>query len=192
MNAQAEFHRDLQEAREALVWKLDGLSEYDIRRPLVRTGTNLLGLIKHVAIMEAGYFGDTFDRPIAELSHWFGDDAEVNADLWATADETREQIVGLYHRVWVHSDATIDTLGPEALGHVPWWGDSGEVTLQRILVYMIAETNRHAGHADIIRELIDGSVGWRRGDDSMAPGDQAWWESYRGRLERAALETRLA
>jgi hypothetical protein len=51
-------------AREALVWKLDGLSEYDARRPMVPTGTNLLGLVKHVASVEAGYFGETFDRPI--------------------------------------------------------------------------------------------------------------------------------
>jgi uncharacterized damage-inducible protein DinB len=188
VDAKAELHRDLQEAREALIWKLDGLSEYDIRRPLVPTGTNLLGLIKHVAIMEAGYLGDTFARPFEELSSWFGEDAEVNADLWATADETREQIIGLYRRVWAHSDATVDRLSLEAVGHVPWWGDQGEVTLLRILVYVIAEANRHAGHADILRELIDGAVGWRKADDSMAPGDQAWWESYRYRLEDLARE----
>jgi hypothetical protein len=111
--------------------------------------------------------------------------------MWATADETREQIIGLYHRVWAPSDATTDGLGLEAVGHVPWWGDPSEVTLQRILAYMVAETNRHAGHADILRELIDGTVGWRKGDDSMAPGDQAWWESHRRRLERAAQEAGL-
>src|ERR1039458_1161476 len=110
----AELHCDLQEAREALLWKLDGLSEYDIRRPMVPTGTNLLGLIKHVAINEAGYLGNTFGRPFEELLPWFGDDAVVNADMWATADETREQIIGLYHRVWAHSDATTDGLGLEA------------------------------------------------------------------------------
>jgi hypothetical protein len=53
---------------------------------------------------------------------------------------------------------------------------------------MIAETDRHAGQADIVRELIDGSTGLRQGNDNMAPGDQAWWESYRSRLERAARE----
>ena len=184
----AELHGDLQEARGALVWKLDGLTEYEVRRPLVPTGTNLLGLVKHVAIMEAGYLGDTFGRPFEETRPWFADDTEVNADLWTTADETHEHIVGLYHRVWAHSDATIDTLGLEAVGHVPWWGDANEVTLQRIVVYVIAETNRHAGHADILRELIDGSVGWRPGDDSMAPGDKEWWETYRSRLERVAHE----
>ncbi|MGP8248806.1 MAG: DinB family protein [Candidatus Dormibacteria bacterium] len=184
----AELHGDLQEAREALVWKLDGLSEYDIRRPMVPTGTNLLGLVKHVAIVDGGYFGVTFGRPLEEVQHWFGDDVEPNSDMWATADETREQIVGLYRRVWTHSDATIESLDLKAVGHVPWWGDSNQVTLERMLAYMIAETNRHAGHADIVRELIDGAVGWRKDDDSMAPGDRAWWQSFHARVERAALE----
>jgi len=184
----AELHRDLQEARDALVWKLDGLPEYDIRRPMVPSGTSLLGIVKHVAIVEAGYLGWTFGRPLEEVQHWWGDDVEVNADMWATAGETREEIVGLYRRVWINSDATLETLGMETVGHVPWWDESNRVTLERILVYVIAETNRHAGHADILRELIDGAVGWRRDDESMAPGDQAWWESYRARLEQAARE----
>src|ERR1043165_4150724 len=102
--------RYLQRGREALLWKLEGLSEYDARRPLVPTGTNLLGLVKHVASVETGYFGETFGRPFDEPLPWFDDDAEPNADMWATAEESREQIVGLYHRAWAHSDATIDAL----------------------------------------------------------------------------------
>ena len=100
----------LQAGREALLWKLDGLSEYDIRRPMVPTGTNLLGLIKHVASVELGYFGDTFGRPSGERLPWLEDDAEPNADMWATAEESREQITGLYRRAWAHSDATIGAL----------------------------------------------------------------------------------
>jgi uncharacterized damage-inducible protein DinB len=185
----ADLRRYLQIARDALLWKLDGLSDYDIRRPMVPTGTNLLGLIKHVASVEAGYFGETFGRPFDEPLPWLADDAEPNADMWATADESREQIVDLYQRVWAHSDVTIDTLALDAIGHVPWWPDDrSEVTLLRILVHMIAETNRHAGHADIVRELIDGAAGLRADNDNMAPGDPAWWESYRGRLERVAHE----
>ena len=153
------------------------------------TGTNLLGLVKHVASVELGYFGDTFGRPSGEPLPWFGDDAEPNADMWATADESREEIVGLYHRAWAHSDATIDALPLDAIGHVPWWpAERQEVTLHRILVHMIAETHRHAGHADIVRELIDGAVGLRKENDNMAPGDQDWWEDYRNRLERTARE----
>ena len=86
----ADLHRYLQIAREALLWKLDGLSEYDIRRPMVPTGTNLLGLVKHVASVELGYLGDTFGRPSGEPLPWFAEDAEPNADMWATADESRE------------------------------------------------------------------------------------------------------
>ncbi len=185
----ADLHRYLQTAREALLWKLDALSEYDIRRPMVPTGTNLLGLVKHVASVELGYFGDTFGRPCDEPLPWFDDDAEPNADMWATADQSREQIVGLYRRAWTHSDATIDALALDAIGRVPWWPDDrSEVTLHRILVHMIAETNRHAGHADIVRELIDGSTGLREGNEGRAPGDESWWESYRNRLERVARE----
>jgi uncharacterized damage-inducible protein DinB len=184
----ADLHRYLQDAREALLWKLDGLTEYDVRRPMVPTGTNLLGLVKHVASVELGYFGDCFGRPYDEPLPWLEDDAEPNADMWAAPGETREQITGLYRRAWIHSDATIGALPLDAVGHVPWWPASrSEVTLHKILVHMIAETDRHAGQADIVRELIDGSTGLRDGHGNMAQSDQAWWESYRERLERAAL-----
>jgi hypothetical protein len=185
----ADLHRYLQAGREALLWKLEGLSEYDVRRPMVPTGTNLLGLVKHVASVEAGYLGDSFGRPFGESFPWFEDGAEPNADMWAAADESREQIVALYRRVWTHSDATIEALPLDAIGSVPWWPeDRRESTLHRILIHMIAETDRHAGHADIVRELIDGAAGLRAGNDNMAPGDQAWWESYRRRLEDVAQQ----
>jgi uncharacterized damage-inducible protein DinB len=185
----ADLHRYLQSARDALLWKLDGLSEYDVRRPLVPTGTNLLGLVKHVASNEAGYFGETFGRPFDEALPWMDDDAEPNADMWATADETREHIVGMYHRVWAHSDATIEALALDAPGRVPWWSPGrDEVTLHKILVHMIAETNRHAGHADIVRELIDGTIGAWQGNENLPGVDAAWWVSYRERLERVARE----
>lgn len=183
----ADLHRYLQTAREALLWKLDGLGEYDARRPLVPTGTNLLGLVKHVASVEAEYFGDCFGRPFGEPLPWFEEGAEPNADMWAKPDETREQIVGLYHRVWTHSDATIDSLPLNAVGQVLWWPpERREVTLHRLLVHMIAEAHRHAGHADIVRELVDGAAGLRADNDNMPPGDQAWWNDYRDRVQRAA------
>ncbi len=184
-----DLHRYLQIARDALLWKLDGLSEYDVRRPMVPTGTNLLGLVKHVASVEAGYFGETFGRRFPEPLPWFDEGAEDNADMWATVEETREQIVGLYRRVWAHSDVTIDTLALDDTGHVPWWPeDRGEVTLHTILVHMIAETDRHVGHADIVRELIDGTAGLRQDNDNMAPGDADWWDGYRSRVERSARD----
>ncbi|GIH67179.1 DinB family protein [Microbispora siamensis] len=184
-----DLQRYLQAARDALLWKLDGLSEYEIRRPLTPTGTNLLGLVKHLAGVEAGYFGETFGWPFGEPLPWTADDAEDNADMWATADESRDDIVGLYRRVWQHADTTIATLALDATGRVRWWPDErSEVTLHQILVHVIAETNRHAGHADIVRELVDGAAGVRDGNLNLPSGDQEWWESYRNRLEQTARQ----
>ena len=183
----ADLHLYLTRARDALLWKLDGLSEYDVRRPLVPTGTNLLGLVKHVASVAAGYFGDTFGRPFGEPLPWLTEEAEDNADMWATPEESREQIIGLYQRAWAHADATIEALPLDTVGHVPWWPpERADATLHRILVHMIAETDRHAGHADLVRELIDGSAGVRPGISNMPDNDAAWWSDYRDRLERAA------
>ncbi|MFD7460526.1 MULTISPECIES: DinB family protein [unclassified Streptomyces] len=191
-NPKADLLRYLQEARDALVWKLDGLSDYDIRRPLTPTGTNLLGLVKHAAGVELGYFGDTFARPFFDEeppSWWYTEDAEPNSDMWAAADESREDIVGLYRQAWEHSDSTIAELTLDTVGRVPWWPEERqEVTLHHLLVRVISDTQRHAGHADIVRELIDGSVGSLQGRDSMPPGDEGWWEDYRSRLERVARE----
>ncbi|MBB5935144.1 DinB family protein [Streptomyces zagrosensis] len=187
----ADLIRYLQTARDALLWKLDGLSEYDIRRPLTPTGTNLLGLVKHVAGVELGYFGETFGLPYpGGPPPGFEDDAEPNADMWATADESREQLVELYHQAWKHSDHTIATLPLDAIGHVAWWPEErSEVTLHQILVHVSVETHRHAGHADIVRELIDGAAGMRASNENMPPGDQSWWENHRSRLERVARES---
>ena len=117
------LHRYLRAQRASLLSKLDGLDEYGIRRPMTGTGTNLLGLVKHVASVEVGYFGEVFDRPSDIELPWFDDGAPANADLWATADETRAQIVELHHRCAAHSDATIEALPLDAVGTVPWWGD---------------------------------------------------------------------
>jgi uncharacterized damage-inducible protein DinB len=179
--------RYLQMAREAVLWKLDGLSEYDARRPLTPTGTNLLGMVKHLASVELGYFGECFDRPADEQLPWFAADAQPNADMFATADESREMIIGLYRRAWAHADQTIAALPLDATGNVPWWGEGrNHPTLQHLLVHMIAETNRHGGHADVVRELIDGSAGLRADNDNLAPGDDAWWRDYVSRVEQAA------
>lgn len=180
------LRRYLRQGREALLWKLDGLSEYDIRRPVTPTGTNLLGLVKHAASVELEYLGPCFGRPSAESLPWAAPDAEVNADMWAAPGETREQITGLYRRVWAHGDATIEALPLDAKGNVPWWGDHGDVTLQQILVHVTAETHRHAGHADIVREMIDGEAGLSAGNSNLPDVDQQWWAAYRGRLEDAA------
>ena len=185
----ADLQFYLQAARDAVVWKLDGASEYDVRRPLTPTGTNLLGLVKHLARTESDYFGITFGRPFPDAPAWMSDESTPNVDMWAAAGETREEITGLYRRVWAHADATIGALPLDAEGRVPWWPDDrNPVTLHQILVHMIAETNRHAGHADLVRELIDGAVGVRAGNSNLPDGDAAWWRDYRDQVERAARE----
>ena len=183
----ADLRRYLQRGRDALLWKLDGLSEYDIRRPLVPTGTNLLGLVKHVAGGEMGYLGEVFGRPCPDQLAW--DESDPNSDLYATPGESREFITGLYRRAWAHSDATIDALPLDAIGHVPWWpAGQNQVTLHHALVRVATETSRHAGHADLVRELIDGALGLTATRPNLPPGDQPWWQAHYDRVERAARQ----
>ena len=184
------LHKYLQTARDVMVWKLEGVSDYDIRRPMTQTGTNLLGLVKHLAYVEAGYFGWCCNRPFRDMSLW--DDDEPNSDLWAKENETREHIIETYRKVWAHSDATITELPLDAPAHVRWWPpERADTTLNVLLIHVIAETHRHAGHADILRETIDGAVGHRVGFDNLPPDvDEAWWENYRARLEDVATQFR--
>ena len=185
-----DLHHYLQAARDALLWKLDGLSEYGIRRPMTPTGTNLLGLVKHLTGVEIGYFGETFGRSV-QVPPWVTDDAEDNVDMWATPDESREYIVGQYRTAWAHADDTIRTLPLDAAGRIPHWPDDRrDVTLHRILVHVIAETHRHAGHADIVRELVDGTVGLRPDNTNLPAADRTWWQSYRTRPRTCGTRSR--
>ena len=183
--AKGYLHSDLREVRETMLWKLEGLAEYDARRPLTYTGTNLLGLIKHLSITEARYFGEVFGRPFPERLPWWDEDADHGADMWATEDESRVEIVARYRHVWEHSDATIAALDIDAPGHVPWW-PRPDVKLFNILVHVLTETNRHAGHADILREQLDGAVGTEAGSSALQGRDGTFWESHRAKVERAA------
>jgi hypothetical protein len=181
--AKEYLHSDLRHIRETMLWKLDGLSEYDVRRPLTATGTNLLGLVKHLSITEARYFGEVFDRPFPEpLPRW--DAADDGTDMWASEHETRAEIIDRYRRVWAHSDATIAALAIDSPGHVPWW-PRPNVKLFNILVHVLSETSRHAGHADILREQLDGSTGAAAEYAHLEP-DRATWAARRATIERAA------
>jgi uncharacterized damage-inducible protein DinB len=188
--AKAVLLRYLQTGRDALLWTLDGLSEYDARRPMTPTGTNVLGLLKHLAYVEMGYFGVPFGRPVPEAQPWTDDEIEPNADMWATAEESRADVVALYHRAWAVTDATVAELPLDAPGSVPWWNPGKQtVTLHQILVHVVAETHRHVGHADIVRELVDGAAGLRADNDNLPDGaDAGWWAGYRERLEAAARQ----
>lgn len=184
-DAKTTLHDAIKKQRTALVRKLDGLGEYDIRRPMTPTGTNLLGLVKHTGSVQLGYFGEVFDRPAEFDVPWLNDDARADADMWATADESRESILAFFTRSSRHADETIELLPLDARGAVPWWPEERRnVTLHRILVHVTAESARHAGHADILRETIDGAIG----DDNRHPTDEdaAFWSDYTRRLEHAA------
>lgn len=187
MDDKATLHRYLRTQREGLLAKLDGLGEYDARRPMTRTGTNVAGLVKHVASVQLDYFGEVFDRPHGRPLPWFADGAEPDADLWLPADETLESVRELHRFSAAHADATIDALPLDAPGRVPWWSAAGTpVTLHLVLVHVAVETARHAGHADILRETLDGSVGDRPDGPDAAPRDGDGWDGHRARVEAAA------
>ena len=183
-SAKEYLHNDLRELREVMLWKLDGLGEYDMRRPLTRTGTNLLGLVNHVATWEARYLGEVFDRPFTgPLPHW--SEARGAPDLWVPADRSVDDVVEFYRLAAAHGDATIDALALDAPGHVPWW-PRPDVTLFNVIVHLIVDTSRHAGHADILREGLDGSVGAYAGQE--LDGDDDYWNERRAVIESAARE----
>jgi hypothetical protein len=180
--AKEYLHEELHWSRDAILWKLDGLSEYDIRRPLTASGTNLLGLIKHLSYSGARYFGEVFERPFPDTVPRWDDEAAWKNEHWATEHETRAYIIGLYHRVWEHADATINALPIDAPGRVPWWPEP-DVKLFNVMIHILNETNRHAGHADILREQLDGTTGLASGHDQH---DAASWEARRAEIEQAA------
>ena len=180
-----QLHDYLTETREAVIWKAEGLSGYDVRRPLTPTGTNLLGLIKHLSMVESCYFGRTFDRPFVPHLRWWDDDAAEGADMWVTASESRQDILDTYRAAIAHADETIRSLDLDAPGHVPWW-PRPNVTLHAMLVHVLAETARHAGHADILREQLDGRTGMQADNLNQEPHDEQWWADYRSQIESAA------
>lgn len=179
----AELHRKLQASRAALLSKLDTLSEYDRRRPLTPTGTNLLGLVKHLTGGEYGYLGEAFGRPGPEKLPWIEDGSIwQGADMWARPDESSEYITGLYRRTCSHADGVIAALDLAAPGSVAHWPEGRrDTTLGVLLIRMVAETAQHAGHADIIRELIDG-----KGGPDQDAFDESGWREYLARVQAAA------
>lgn len=176
--------RYLQEGRDGLLRALEGLGEHDVRRPLTPSGTNLLGLVKHVAGVELGYLADSVGRPADERLPWVEDGSIWDsADMWATADESRDDLVALYRRVATHCDAVVRELGLDAPATVSWWPEERRhTTLGSLLVRVVAEVSQHAGHADILRESVDG----RGGRDHDHVGDDAWWTAHLARIQAAA------
>ena len=153
------LHVSLERHRDAVLWKVDGLNDADLRRPMTPSGTNLLGLVKHLAAVEYGWFCDTFGRATEPMP--FSDD-DPDADLRVEAHESTADILAFYARARAAADAVIGELDVEATG-TAWFGDP--VSLRWVLIHMVEETARHAGHMDILRELIDGATGDHRPDE---------------------------
>jgi hypothetical protein len=182
VDLKGELLRVLQGSRAVMLAKLDGLPEYERRRPATPTGTNLLGLVKHLAGLEYGYLGESFGRPPIERPSWFRDDPYDEIDMWATPDESSDYITGVYRQACAHSDLTVAELDLNSPGHVAHWPDGHrETTLGVLLIRMVAETAQHAGHADIIRELADGQV-----TTADATADAAFWRNRRTEIQEAA------
>lgn len=178
--------RYLQSARSAVLWKLEGLSEYEVRRPLTATGTNLLGVVKHLAGVEHEYLSSCFGRAMVFPAPWEGDDSP-NVDMWATAEESRELVVERYRMAWRADDAAVRELGLDARGTVPWWGEDGkDVTMFRVLVHVLAETSQHAGQMDILRESVDGAAGLSKGWSNLPDFTAQDWAAHVARLEEVA------
>lgn len=192
-DAKATLLRYLDDARAAMLWKLDGLSEYNIRRPLTAHGTNLLGLVKHLAGCEIGYFGYVFNRPFSDPPAWLvEEDGDPTRDMWATAAESRGDIVGLYQRACAHSNTTITELDLEARGEIPTWPEQRRrVTLHDVLTHMLSETARHAGHADVVRELIDEAAGLHADRPGLPAADPQYWSRLRRQIEESARRANI-
>jgi hypothetical protein len=178
-----ELHRSLQQSRDVMLSKIDGLSDYDRRKPMTPTGTNLLGLVKHLAGLEYGYLGDSLGYPAPESLPWVEDGSIwAGADMWATSDESTEYITGLYRRACAHADGAIAALDLEAPASVAHWpANQRNTTMGELLIRMVAETAQHAGHADIVRELIDGT-----GGPDQDTVDEKTWQEYLTRVQAAA------
>jgi uncharacterized damage-inducible protein DinB len=139
--------------RDAVLWKLQGLDDDALRRPMTPSGTNLLGMVKHLASVEYGWFCLTFGRPTPALPF---DEDDEDADLRVDPGETTDEILAFYAGARAAADEAIAELDLDATG-TSWSGNT--VSMRWVLLHMVEETARHAGHVDIVRELIDGFVG---------------------------------
>jgi uncharacterized damage-inducible protein DinB len=144
--------------RDVVLWKIEGLDDEQLRSPMTPSGTSLLGLVKHLAAVEYGWFCETFGRETEPLPF---DDDDPDADLRVAPGESTADIVAFYGRARAAADEVIGRLDLEDLG-TAWFGN--QVTLRWVLIHMIEETARHAGHMDILREFIDGATGDHRED----------------------------
>lgn len=185
MDIQETLLTYLEGVRTSLLSKLDGLDEVEARLPRTMSGTSLAGLVKHCCFIEHGYLVACLGRdevPGVGEDDW---DTDPNADLYLGSDETVAGVLVQYEAVAAAVRAAITELPLDAPAHVPWWGEKADTTLGRLLVHVTAEVAQHTGHADILREGIDGVVGLK------SPGNNVWepadgWAAHVSRLEALA------
>jgi hypothetical protein len=145
--------------RESCASKVEGLSEDDARRVMVPSGLSPLGVLRHLTWVEYGWFRYRFAGEDVPPSPRVGEDNAIQFALEET--DTVANVVARYREACARSNeiaaaaASLDAIGARESG----WGLS--LSLRWIIVHMIEETARHAGHLDIFRELIDGSTGPR-------------------------------
>jgi len=148
LTQQLDFHR------ATLLRKLEGLDDEPLRRPVTASGLSLLGLVKHLAETEQGWFLNIYGG-LCEPD-LFSSDGDPDADFRVGPDETVDILVGQYLATSNRARAVVAAGGLDDVVTTPW---GAEVNLRAILLHMIQESARHNGHADIIREIIDGTTG---------------------------------
>ena len=185
MDVKATVWHYLSNAREQVIWKVEGLPERDQRMPLTPTGTNLLGVVKHLAGVEAEYFGMCLGRPWPEPMAFWADDAEPNDDMWATAEESPEQILDLYRRVAAFADEGIEPLPLDAPAHVPWWQEPGHDPAPPARAHGLRDRSARRAPRHPARAARR-STRLVAAHPNLPEGGDDWWAAYVTRLRDIA------
>lgn len=138
--------------RATILKKIDGVSDEDLRKPMVPSGICLLGIVKHLAYVERWWFRTVFRGEELEYP-WTDDDPDAD---WRIEDgESTEEVIRLYQYETAMAREIVNAAAPDDVAK----SEKSQASLRWILTHMIEETARHNGHADIFRELIDGTTG---------------------------------
>ncbi|MBD1539332.1 DinB family protein [Arthrobacter sp. S13_S34] len=183
----AQLREYLNDAREAILWKCEGLSDAQARTPLTPTGTHVMGLLLHLAVTESQYFISCFGREIENrVIQGVIEAEEAQADFLPPSNMTLADAVTIYRETTAAADAVLDELELDSPAVVPWWIKHRHTTVERLLVHMIAESHRHAGHLDIVREQLDGFIGLRPSAPNIPDLTPDQWEEQRLRMNALA------
>jgi hypothetical protein len=185
MDLKARLHDSLRGARATTLSKYEGLTEYDLRRPLTPTGSNLLGILRHLGGIEHAYLCEAFDRalPPPPMPADWDEELWHNGDMWVRPTESSAGVLDWYRAACERADETIQMLDFDSPGEVAHWEvGNRSTTLGDMMVIVLGEECRHGGHIDVVRELIDG----RAGADHAAFGDPDKWRAYVAKVQAAA------